>query len=671
MKKSLLILLCALFAFNISAQRIVSSSVSIANTFAIQKEKSSFIDTLFDFFTGSPALYSVVGGGYLAGHNSHGDIGKMQKFHTSQGGYITDVLYWFGHKEGSGTIYAVIWNDNNGIPGNRIGNVVFPISYIDTTNLSTLTSIPFINPVQIPVNLTFWVGFEYSYSPGDTVGLVTNTDGDFPNAITDTYEEWGDSTFHSVADVSSWGIDIAFAIFPVVMWDTTYYNTIKGNIFIDSNENGIKDSLENGISNQIVNAYQSYDVTDAYGNYSLTVDTGFYTVKHIVQDYITSDPDSLIVHFSGIGFSSNGNNFACQVIQGIRDLSVSLVAGAFRPGFDSEYYLFIKNEGTQIESGTAALSYDPQLNYQYSSPIEDSVSGNSVFWNFTNLIPGGTLLINTIVETPQSLPIGTELISSAYVIPLIDDTVPENNYDTLYHVVTGSYDPNDKLVYPAGSGTQGYIGFDPIQLEYTIRFQNTGTDTAFTVVIKDTLNENLNLGTLKTLSSSHPVSLSLANSNVLNFTFNNILLPDSNINQLGSNGFVKYSVSLKSGLAQGTEITNNAYIYFDYNQPVVTNTTLNTIGLLVNIPEVEITSEASQIFPNPMNISATIKLTTENKVENSTLQIYDILGNLVLSKKDVNTNEIIIYRGNLRSGIYFYKISNDKKIFASGKFIIE
>ncbi|MFH0866181.1 MAG: T9SS type A sorting domain-containing protein [Bacteroidota bacterium] len=665
MKKFLLILLCALFAFNISAQR--SAEKKHQKDFLLKHQKSLGGDTLTDHFIGNPILYTTQEGGYVAGNNEYGDLQKMQKFTLAYDCALPQILLWFGHAEGTGTFKATIWSDNAGIPGTVLESVTIPISFIDT---STLTPAIFSSPLYITAGTPFWAGIELPTGPGDTIGLYSSEDGTYPDAITNTFEQWSDGTYWSFADQSNWGLNIALGIFPIV-WDSTMYNIIKGNVFLDANSNGVHDISENGIPYQLVKAGQYYGYTNEDGDYGIVTDTGQYSVKHIVQTYVISNPDSIIVSFPGLGLTSTGNDFACQVIPGIRDLSVSLVAGAFRPGFESEYYLFVKNEGTQIESGTAALNYDSQLNYLYSSPSEDSISGNFVFWDFTNLIPGGTLLINAIVETPQSLSIGTELISSAYVIPLTDDTVQGNNCDTLNHLVTGSYDPNDKLVYPIGDGPEGYIGLNPILLEYTIRFQNTGTDTAFTVVIKDTLNENLNLSTLKTLSSSHPVSLSLANSNVLNFAFNNILLPDSNVNLLGSNGFVKYSVSTKPELTEGTEVTNNAYIYFDYNPPVVTNTTLNTIGVLTSISEIETTPDVAQVFPNPMNITATIKLISENTAGNSTLQIYDILGNLVLSKKENNTNEIIIYRGNLKQGIYFYKISNDKKIFASGKFVIE
>lgn len=448
-------------------------------------------------------------------------------------------------------------------------------------------------------------------------------------------------------------------------------DTIRGKVFLDINGNGVKDSLEYGIPNQLVTAGQSFDYANSAGDYTITVDTGYTTVRYTPQGYLTSSPDSIVVHFAGIGANSPGNNFACQVISGIRDLSVSLVATAFRPGFIAAYYIYVGNEGTQIESGKVELNYDTQLTYQYAQPAHDSTSGNSVFWNFNNLPPGSTHLCIAYVQTPQSVPLGTILLTSANVVPIAGDTVPLNNFSGLESEVVGSFDPNDKLVYPEGSGTQGYIGFGEVELDYTIRFQNTGTDTAFTVVIKDTLDADLNLATIKLLSSSHPVAFSLENSNMLKFTFCNILLPDSNVNQMGSNGFVKYAIKTKSGLIKGTQITNDAYIYFDFNQPVATNTTLNTVGVPLGIPEIETVSSASNIFPNPMNISATIKIASGNNITTANLKIYDILGNLVFSQKGINTNEILIYRGNLKQGIYFFKIANDNKIFGTGKFVVE
>jgi len=681
MKKFLLLPFLLIFSISLFSQNgnsFVKREIKPVS-FSIDKNaKSPFADTLFldtlTFYLDSvyPGLWlwDDSAGGYVTGTNSRGDIGKMQKYETNYDCVITELLYFFGRAKGTGNFRATIWDDNSGQPGNRIGIVTVPMSAIDT-NYSNFTSIIFPTSVPIPANHIFWAGIEFeNNSPGDTIALVsTGLESWFHDAMTYTFEERSDSTYHSIADTSGWGLNLAYVILPVVTYDSTQFNIIRGNLFLDSNLDGVRDSLEQGISNKVVKAGVFYGITDFDGNYVILTDTGTFYIKPVLPPYYISD--STYVNFSSLGNSSINNNLPCHILPGIRDLSVSLISIGFAPGFISGYFITYANEGTQAESGTVELNYDSQLNYQYTMPAPDSVNGNALYWNFSNLVPGESRLIEAIFETPDTLPIGTNLLSSSYIVPVINDTIPINNYDTLAEVVTGSIDPNEKIVSPKGSGTQGYIGLDPIQLEYTIHFQNTGTDTAFTIVVRDTLSDNLDVSTFKILGSGHPCNVSLVGSKVLNFTFNNILLPDSNINQLGSNGFVKYAISLKHGLAVETEIQNKAYIYFDYNAPVITNTTLNTVGLLTNISEIATISDVSKIFPNPMNISATININTENKIENATLQIYDVLGNLVFSKSKINSNQIFIHRGDLKQGIYFYKISNDKKIFASGKFIIE
>ncbi len=57
----------------------------------------------------------------------------------------------------------------------------------------------------------------------------------------------------------------------------------------------------------------------------------------------------------------------------------------------------------------------------------------------------------------------------------------------------GSFDPNDKTGLPLGVSAAGIIA-PGTKLEYLIRFQNTGTDTAFRVEIRDTLSKLLDFG---------------------------------------------------------------------------------------------------------------------------------------------------------------------------------
>ena len=75
-------------------------------------------------------------------------------------------------------------------------------------------------------------------------------------------------------------------------------------------------------------------------------------------------------------------------------------------------------------------------------------------------------------------------------------------------------------------------------IEYTIRFQNTGNDTAFTVVLRDTLDKHLDWTTFKPILASHPYETFLYKDGAVEFSFKEILLPDSTTNEPLSHGFV-------------------------------------------------------------------------------------------------------------------------------------
>ncbi len=144
--------------------------------------------------------------------------------------------------------------------------------------------------------------------------------------------------------------------------------------------------------------------------------------------------------------------------------------------------------------------------------------------------------------------------------------------------IIDSYDPNDKLVTPVGLTEENYTPTNT-PLKYKIRFQNTGTDVAYRVVVVDTLSEHLDLSTLQMGTSSHNYTFSVSGKGqpVLTWTFNNILLPDSTSNEPGSHGYIQFSIRPKAELPEKTAIENFADIFFDYNSPVRTNVTVNRI----------------------------------------------------------------------------------------------
>ncbi|MEX2484172.1 MAG: T9SS type A sorting domain-containing protein [Brumimicrobium sp.] len=169
-------------------------------------------------------------------------------------------------------------------------------------------------------------------------------------------------------------------------------------------------------------------------------------------------------------------------------------------------------------------------------------------------------------------------------IPDLINNQPHDDADPVVDiycgVVTGSYDPNDKRGFPLGVTNQNNIQPNQ-QLQYVVRFQNTGTDTAFTVVIRDTLDTDLNIFTVTPGVSSHNYTFRKYGPRVLEWTFDDIMLPDSTTNEPESNGFVTFTVDQVPDLPNGTIINNQADIYFDFNAPIITNETDHLINDMI------------------------------------------------------------------------------------------
>jgi uncharacterized repeat protein (TIGR01451 family) len=145
--------------------------------------------------------------------------------------------------------------------------------------------------------------------------------------------------------------------------------------------------------------------------------------------------------------------------------------------------------------------------------------------------------------------------------------------------IRDSYDPNDKQLSPIGVTEKKFIKNTDL-LEYLVRFQNTGSDTAYTVVIRDTLSKFLDVSSLIVGASSHSYTWGISGKGnpIITFTFDNIYLPHAKVKEPASNGFVKFKIRQTAGNPIGTKITNKAGIYFDFNSPIITNETLNEIG---------------------------------------------------------------------------------------------
>lgn len=251
-----------------------------------------------------------------------------------------------------------------------------------------------------------------------------------------------------------------------------------------------------------------------------------------------------------------------------------------------------------------------------------------------------------------------------------DDADPFISIDCQENV--GSWDPNDKRGFPKGYGEPHYI--EPnTDLEYLIRFQNTGTDTAFTVIVRDKLSPFLDLGSLRPGTASHPYQLSVAPDGMLEFRFDHIELPDSNVNEVASHGFVKFRVSQILNNAPGTIINNTAAIYFDFNPPIITNKTTHRVE--VNFIEIDLIPlpgwkpGSIAVTPNPLHDSALIGILDASAGARLQFEVYDSSGRLV--RRDIHdSNPFIFQRHTLAQGLYFCRLLVDGKVAGQGKMVV-
>lgn len=239
--------------------------------------------------------------------------------------------------------------------------------------------------------------------------------------------------------------------------------------------------------------------------------------------------------------------------------------------------------------------------------------------------------------------------------------------------IRGAYDPNDKTGYPLGTGTSRQIGQNQ-DIEYLIRFQNTGTDTAFQVVLRDTLPSQLDLTSIEPGASSHPYTWDLTGKGVLIFNFDNIRLMDSFRNEPASHGFVKFRIKQKKDLPIGTKIENSVGIYFDFNAPVITNRTLHTIGkdilLTATVERIFDEKVKIEVFPNPFSdfLTFNIKQATPS-VNEGLFELFDLTGKVLRREKFVD-NQFTFERKDLPTGVFIFKISTvDGRLIGQGKVV--
>ena len=452
-----------------------------------------------------------------------------------------------------------------------------------------------------------------------------------------------------------------------VMKLTENFSTIKGNIFIDLNSNGIQDAGE-----QPVQQHQVFETTTGNSNFSgangryyvFVGDTGNFTVIPSGNiNYFAPSPSSHSAHFTAMNQTDSLNHFPFQPTGVYNDLCVAISpVTPFRAGFNASYEITYNNYGTTVLNPIVIFYPDSGVNFISSSPTPSSITQDSIIWNLGPLSPfqSGTIAVEVNLDT--TLIMGSMINSYAVVEPITGDFNPSCNTSYWETEITGSYDPNDILVNRKSLYTNEFP--NPPFLDYLIRFQNTGTDTAFTVRVFNVIDTSkVTAGSFEFVSSSHVMSTSYhESSSEFEFLFENILLPDSNINASASNGYIRYRIKPKSNLIINDSIQSSAAIYFDFNSPVITNIAITEIVDPTSIQNISEGNSYIQAFPNPAFQNLTIHI-AGFKNQHVNIDIVNAFGQIVKSFNNELINEenyfILTSLEKIANGIYFINLKTD------------
>ena len=561
---------------------------------------------------------------------------------------------------------AIVGQSLTGVPGFTVSIATTPTACDTSLHTGSATAVISGNG-NAPYTFT-WTQYDWNYGTNTVIShaqtvsnLAVNTD--LSVQVTDatgcSFTQYGDSN--------------------LIQLDPSCYDHITGNVYVDANGNCSFDQGEAPVTYAYITATNTngqtyYANPDVTGFYDMEVFPGTYTVNaNYYQSNCSINPCSNTYSpvFTAIGQVSSGNNFGIGNGAATFDLGVHMGYEGSAPGQQREYWVYYYNWGlTSVASGILTFVHDPNITLVSTSPAYTTYNAatQTLTWDINNNLSPMQWLdpqhqVIMYFQIPQSLALGTELTAAANITPVTNDCDPSNNSQYLTDLVSASHDPNEKEVSPAGN-----LMADDTVLTYTIRFQNDGNAPANMIVITDTLSPNVDPATVQPGASSAPYVFKMVGNGIISFTFNNINLPDSLHNVDSSKGFVMYTVHTKRNLAIGTQIKNTAYIYFDANPAVVTNTT-NSLrsNFPTSVSNLKGGAMAAQIMPNPTSEKARIEF--EGATGNIELQVTDALGN-VIAKNNSADAYYTLNAERLASGIYFYTAKDANGNRASGKISI-
>ncbi|MDP5077601.1 MAG: T9SS type A sorting domain-containing protein [Nonlabens sp.] len=447
------------------------------------------------------------------------------------------------------------------------------------------------------------------------------------------------------------------------------FNRIEGVVRLDDNANGcdtqdrklplIKVSTTDGTNHFSTFTYNIQNL----GTYELFVGQGTFTtsLSSTIPTFFQSIPVQAVSNLTTTGMV-DVKDFCLEPVNPFDDISVLIVPdrGETRPGFNKTFTIYFKNEGSTILNGNITFQFDnSQMNYLSSNGSVTSQTANSISFNFANLSRFETrdIAVNFYINPPPIVNSNDYIGVNVNATITGNDIHPNDNTFNLNLLVINSYDPNDITVL---EGSEILLPQADGYLHYLIRFQNTGTASAVNVRIANIIDNLLDTDTFELEELSHSGRVEIKNNRFVNFIFDHIYLADSTSNEPASHGFVRYRIKPKQNAIVGNVYSSKASIFFDFNEPIITNTVTTTIVTTLSMQQ----SMAANVvvYPNPTR--GMIMASSPSGIME--YKIYDLSGRLLSSHKFIQPqHEIKIDMTSYTNGLLLLELIVEDNVIIS------
>ena len=430
--------------------------------------------------------------------------------------------------------------------------------------------------------------------------------------------------------------------------------TVSGEVFIDNDQDCVHDGSEVAVPYRVltITPGPEYAITNGNGQYTRNVADGNHTIIPQGADLYPICPA-----VQPVPFTINGNaaiiDFADSSLVQL-DIAISSGATPARVGFVQTLWAHVSNSSAQLSGPvTVSLTFDPQMSFLTALPTPANVSGNLVTWTYPAFGAYAFADMSVQLQVPADIGLLGQPYAHAWSVdqPIAESTLA-NNASSDPGTITAAYDPNDKTARTSSGWSNELYFIDQDEwIDYTIRFQNTGTDTAFAVVVTDTLGAELDLSTFQQGVASHAFNVEFKDDRVVEWRFIDILLPDSNVNEAASHGLVDFRIKPVMPLLPGTVIQNTANIHFDFNPPVITEPSVLVAEFSTGITA----NSASEFVLAPVPASDQLRIVSGTMIDLVTILAMD--GRSIARQRVSSTTTTLDVSG-LNSGAYLLITNN-------------